>query len=44
VNKVILKNGKVVHLKDQCVDVDVPVDNTLLYILIALGVLILLKD
>ena len=51
--KTILKNGKVVRLKEckdcnnsrlsDCVKIDVP-DNPLLYILIGIGVILLLKD
>jgi hypothetical protein len=47
--KTILKNGKVVRLKEcnsrlnDCVKIDVP-DNPLLYVLIGIGILLLLKD
>lgn len=44
-NRTILRGGRVYHLKDKCVTVDIPkADNTLLYILIAMGILLLLKD
>ena len=47
-NKVIFQNGKIVRLQDttskKCFTIDTKQDNTLLYILIALGVLILMKD